>query len=209
MNGKNPRLNSFSHLMLFLISFFCLSTEISIAETFSCKCKFDTDDYQATGYFAGTCSYAMDETRKKCTLRRAYDYSDIQEQRIKSDIFKNPRAIGKDLYKKVVNMYETPQALKGINPADLFSYLMRSSYLAAPFLNDKETLSIDNSLSAMLKFYGNDILYIFLGLNKKDKEKTFKKESEMFVKQGVAEFIVDIGNRKILVGTKVLPKIKH
>lgn len=208
MSNKSLVLCSICYLLIFLVLLLCLPVSITLAETYTCKCKFDTDDYQATGYFAGTCSYTMDETRRKCTLRRAYDYYDIQKPLIKSDLFNDPFMLGKTFHKKAVNMYENPQALTDTDPTDLFSYLMRSSYLAAPFLKDDEKLGIDKHLSSMLKAYGKDILSIFIGLHKKYQEKTFVTESTMYVQKGVLKFTINIGKRKILVCTKVLPKIK-
>ncbi|GAH50430.1 unnamed protein product [marine sediment metagenome] len=50
---------------------FIISQPLSFSDTYTCKCEFDTNEYEATGYFSGTCSYTMNETRKKCEIRRA------------------------------------------------------------------------------------------------------------------------------------------
>lgn len=60
-----------------------ISQPLSFSDTYTCKCEFDTDRYEAIGYFAGTRSYTMDETRGKCQLRRAEDYQDIKRSLIR------------------------------------------------------------------------------------------------------------------------------
>ena len=96
-----------------------------------------------------------------------------------------------------------------IDPVDLFSYLIRSSYLAAPFLTDEERKSIDKSLMSMLQSNGKDIQGFFLGLQSEHKKTISAKESVIFITKGIAEFTMNINNRKILLGTKILPKIKQ
>ena len=79
-------------LYIILTIFFILTINqpFAFSATHTCKCKFDTGEYEATGYFAGTCSYTMDETRKKCQLRRAEDYQDIKRSLIRYDVFGDP-----------------------------------------------------------------------------------------------------------------------
>ena len=85
--------------------------------------------------------------------------------------------------------------------------MMRSSYLAAPFLSDEEKNNIDDLLFRMLDRHGQDMLSIFVGLPE-ETEKTFEEESTiMYVKKGTARFTVNINGKNILVCTKVLPGI--
>ena len=173
------------------------------AEEYTCECEFDTDEYEAIGYFAGTCSYTMDETRKKCKLQRAEDYDDIEQSLIKSGIFSDPMGLRGNILPLVKAMYQSPHALLRFAPEDFFSFLMRSSYLAAPFLDDRQKSFIDKRLLAVLGKHGKDMLLTFLGLHMHYIDKTF---GEMYVAKGTARFTVEVDGRKILVCTKVLPR---
>ena len=190
-----------------------ISQPFAFSDTYTCKCEFDTCEYEATGYFAGTCSYTMDETRKKCHLRRAEDYQDIKRSLIRYDIFGDPMELQSRILPKVINLYDNPYALhalieEDLNPIYFFSFMMRSSYLAAPFLSDEEKNNIDDLLLRMLDRHGQDMLSIFVGLPE-ETEKTFEEESTiMYVKKGTARFTVNINGKNILVCTKVLPGIQ-
>jgi len=192
-----------------------ISQPFAFSDTYTCKCEFDTGEYEAIGYFAGTCSYTMDETRKKCQLRRAEDYQDIKKSLIRYDIFGDPMELQLNILPKAINLYDNPYALyalieEDLNPIYFFSFMMRSSYLAAPFLSDEEKSIIDDLLLRMLDRRGQDMLLIFVGLHEEYPENTFIdiEESIMYVEKGTVRFTVNIHGRNILVCTKVLPQIK-
>lgn len=186
-----------------------INQNVTFSDTYTCKCEFDTDEYEAIGYFAGTCSYTMNETRKKCELRRAEDYQDVKKSLIRYDKFGDPSELRLKIFPRAISMYDNPHALMDIKPIQFFSFMMRSSYLVAPFLNDKERRIIDDLLLKMLKKHGQDMLLIFAGLHKKYREKIFKEESTMYVKKGTAKLTVDFAGDKILICTKILPKIEE
>jgi len=188
---------------------FVISQHLSFSDTQTCQCEFDTDEYEATGYFAGTCSYTMNETRRKCELRRAEDYQDIRKSLIRYDKFGDPSELRLEILPITRELYYNPHVLIDLDPIHFFSFMMRSSYLAAPFLNDEERSIIDDLLLNMLKRHGQDMLPIFVGLPE-NAEKTFKEESTMmYVKKGTARLTVNIHGNSILICTKVLPEIKE
>lgn len=191
---------------------FIISQPLSFSDTYTCKCEFDTNEYEATGYFSGTCSYTMNETRKKCEIRRAEDYQDIEKSLIRYDIFGDPMELQLNILSIAIDLYDEPYALMDINPIYFFSFMMRSSYLSAPFLDDDERGDIDNLLLRMLDRHGQDMLLIFVGLHKEYPENnTFIddiEESTMYVEKGIARFTVNINGKNILVCTKVLPSIQ-
>jgi len=184
---------------------FVISQSLSFLDTQTCKCEFDTDEYEATGYFSGTCSYTMNETRKKCVLRRAEDYQDVRKTLIRYDKFGDPSELQLIILPRAMELYYNPDALMDLDPIYFFSFMMRSSYLVAPFLNDEERSIIDDLLLNMLEKHGKDMLLIFVGLHDKYAEKTFKEESTMYVKKGTAKLMVNIHGNSILICTKVLP----
>ena len=98
---------------------FIIIQPLSFSDIYTCKCEFDTGEYEATGYFAGTCSYTMDETRKKCHLRRAEDYQDIKRSLIRYDIFGDPMELQSRILPKVINLYDNPYALYALIEEDL------------------------------------------------------------------------------------------
>jgi len=192
-----------------------ISQPFAFSDTYTCKCEFDTDRYEAIGYFAGTCSYTMDETRRKCQLRRAEDYQDIKRSLIRYNIFGDPMELQLRILPRAIELYDNPYALyalieEDLNPIYFFSFMMRSSYLAAPFLNDEEKSIIDDLLLRMLDRHGQDMLRIFVGLHEEYPENTFIdiEESIMYVEKGTVRFTVNIHGRKILICTKVLPSIQ-
>jgi hypothetical protein len=199
---------------VFIFFIVIISQPNSFSDIHTCKCEFDTGEYEATGYFAGTCSYTMNNTGKKCTLRRAEDYQDINRLLIQDDRFGNPKELQLDILPKVINLYDNPYALyalieEDLNPIYFFSFMMRSSYLSAPFLDDEERSDIDALLLNMLKKHGQDMLLIFVGLHERYPEKEFIiEESIMYVEKGTARFTVNIHGKKILICTKVLPSIQ-
>ena len=191
---------------------FVISQPLSFSDTYTCKCEFDTNEYEATGYFSGTCSYTMNETRKKCEIRRAEDYQDIRKSLVRYDKFGDPSELRLEILPITTEFYYNPHTLIELNPIHFFSFMMRSSYLAAPFLSDEERRIIDDLLLNMLEKHGQDMLPIFMGLHEEyiDTEKIFEEESTMYVKKGTAKLIVNIhGNNSILICTKVLPEIKE
>ena len=182
---------------------FIISQPLSFSDTYTCKCEFDTNEYEATGYFSGTCSYTMDETRKKCEIRRAEDYQDIKRSLIRYDIFGDPMELRLEILPTTTEFYYNPHALIELNPIHFFSFMMRSSYLSAPFLSDEERGIIDDLLHNMIEKHGHDMLLIFAGLYA---ENTFKEESTtMYVNKGIARLTVNIHGNNILICTKVLP----
>ena len=188
---------------------FVISQPLSFSDTYTCKCEFDTNEYEATGYFSGTCSYTMNETRKKCEIRRAEDYQDIRRSLIRYDIFSDPMELQSKILPKAMGLYYNPNALIDLNPIHFFSFMMRSSYLAAPFLSDEERSIIDDLLLNILEKHGHDMLLIFAGLYGEYAENTFKEESTtMYVKKGTAKLTVNINGNSILICTKVLPSIQ-
>ena len=188
---------------------FIISQPLSFSDTYTCKCEFDTNEYEATGYFSGTCSYTMNETRKKCEIRRAEDYQDIISSLIRYDIFGDPMELKSRILPRAMELYYNPNALMDLDPIYFFSFMMRSSYLAAPFLSDGDRSSIDDLLLNMLEKHGYDMLLIFVGLYEEYKENTFKEESTtMDVKKGTAKLTVNIRGNSILICTKVLPSIQ-
>jgi len=188
---------------------FVISQHLSFSDTYTCKCEFDTNEYEATGYFSGTCSYTMNETRKKCEIRRAEDYQDIKKSLIRYDKFGDPSELRLEILPITRELYYNPHVLIDLDPIHFFSFMMRSSYLAAPFLNDEERSIIDDLLLNMLKKHGQDMLLIFMGLHEEYTEKIFKEESTMYVKKGTARLTVNIHGNSILICTKVLPEIKE
>ena len=199
-------------LQIIPVIFFILiiSQPFAFSDTYTCKCEFDTGEYEATGYFAGTCSYTMDETRKKCQLRRAEDYQDIKRSLIRYDIFGDPMELQSKILPKAMGLYYNPNALIDLNPIYFFSFMMRSSYLSAPFLNDEERSIIDDLLLRILDRYGQDMLLVFAGLHKEYPENTFIdiEGSIMYVEKGTARLMVNIQGKNILICTKVLPSIQ-
>ena len=188
---------------------FVISQPLSFSDTYTCKCEFDTNKYEATGYFAGTCSYTMNNTGKKCTLRRAEDYQDIKKSLIRCDIFGDPMELKSRILPRAMELYYNPNALMDLDSIYFFSFMMRSSYLAAPFLSDEERGIIDDLLLNMLEKHGDDMLLIFVGLYEEYAENTFKEESTtMYVKKGIAKLTVNIHENSILICTKVLPSIQ-
>lgn len=197
------------HIIMAIFFMIIISQSNSFSDTYTCKCKFDTGEYEATGYFAGTCSYTMDNTRKKCQIRRAGDYQDIKRSLIRYDIFGDPMELQSNILSRAIDLYDKPYALMDINPIYFFSFMMRSSYLSAPFLDDEERSDIDDLLLNMLKKHGQDMLLIFVGLHERYPEKKFIiEESTMYVKKGTARLTVNIQGKNILICTKVLPQIK-
>ncbi len=197
------------YLFIFLLIFFSLfSANTVLCENNSCQCEFDTDEYQAIGYFAGTCSYTMDETRKKCELRRSYDYADVKESLLRLDLFWDPFEIGKAINYAAVQLYDNPELLIQMAPEKVFPFLMRASYLAAPFLSDHQKASIDDILISIIKKHGKEMLYIFSGLDKASKEKTFQEDGQMHITKGSIKLTLKIEGVRILVCTKVLPMHK-
>ena len=185
---------------------FIISQPFSFSDTYTCKCEFDTNEYEATGYFSGTCSYTMNETRKKCEIRRSEDYQDIKRSLIRYDIFGDPMELQSNILSRAIDLYDKPYALMDINPIYFFSFMMRSSYLAAPFLSDDERGDIDDLLLRMLDRHGQDMLLIFVGLHERYPEKEFIiEESTMYVKKGIAKLTVNIQGNIIFICTKVLP----
>ena len=196
------------HTILAIFFMVILSQPDSFSDIHTCKCEFDTGEYEATGYFAGTCSYTMNNTGKKCTLRRAEDYQDIKRSLIRDNIFGDPMELQSRILPKAMELYYNPNALMDLDPIYFFSFMMRSSYLAAPFLDDEEKIFIDDLLLNMLERHGRDMLPIFVGLLE-EAEKTFKEESTvMYVEKGTARLTVNIHGKSILICTKVLPRIK-
>lgn len=204
-------------LQIILVIFFIviISQIFVFSDTYTCKCDFDTERYEAIGYFAGTCSYTMNETKRKCVLRRAEDYQDIKRSLIRYEVFGNPKELQLNILPKVINLYDNPYALytlieEDLNPIYFFSFMMRSSYLAAPFLDDEEKGTIDDLLLMMLDRHGQEMLLIFVGLHEEYPENTFTdiEESIMYVEKGTAKFTVNINKKKILICTKVLPSIQ-
>jgi len=188
---------------------FIINQPLSFSDTYTCKCEFDTNEYEATGYFSGTCSYTMNETRKKCEIRRAEDYQDIKKSLIRYDKFGDPSELRLEILPITRELYYNPHALIDLDPIHFFSFMMRSSYLAAPFLSDGDRSSIDDLLFNMLEKHGYDMLLIFVGLYEEYKENTFKEESTiMDVKKGTAKLTVNIRGNSILICTKVLPNIQ-
>lgn len=188
---------------------FIISQPLSFSDTYTCKCEFDTNEYEATGYFSGTCSYTMNETRKKCEIRRAEDYQDIKRSLIRYDIFGDPGELQSRILPRAMELYYNPNALMDLDPIYFFSFMMRSSYLAAPFLNDEEKIIIDDLLLRMLDRHGQDMLPIFVGLPE-EAEKIFQEESTiMYVKKGTAKLTVNIYGKSIFICTKVLPSIQE
>jgi len=192
-----------------------ISQPFAFSDTYTCKCKFDTNKYEAIGYFAGTCSYTMNETRRKCEIRRAEDYQDIKKSLIRSDIFGDPVELQSIILPRTIKLYDNPYALyalieEDLNPIYFFSFMMRSSYLAAPFLSDEEKSIIDNLLLRMLDRHGQEMLLIFVGLHEKYPENIFTdmEESTMHIEKGAATFTVNIHEKNILICTKVLPSIQ-
>lgn len=172
-----------------------------------CQCEFDTQDYQAIGYFAGTCSYAMDPTRKKCELRRAGDYYDVRKSLLNEKLFGNPNVLYPQFIPKVLVLYKEPRVILDFNPVQFFSFLMRSSYLVAPFLDDKQKNYIDEILLKTLNIYGKEMLPIFAGLRN---EKSFEIETVfMTVKKGSIKFSISIDGRKFFICSKVLPPLEE
>ena len=196
------------HTILAIFFMVILSQPDSFSDIHTCKCEFDTGEYEATGYFAGTCSYTMNNTGKKCTLRRAEDYQDIKRSLIRDNIFGDPMELQSRILPKAMELYYNPNALMDIDPIYFFSFMMRSSYLAAPFLDDEEKIIIDDLLLNMLERHGRDMLPIFVGLLE-EAEKTFKEEATvMYVEKGTARLTVNIHGKSILICTKVLPRMK-
>jgi len=196
------------HTILAIFFMVILSQPDSFSDIHTCKCEFDTGEYEATGYFAGTCSYTINNTGKKCTLRRAEDYQDIKRSLIRDNIFGDPMELQSRILPKAMELYYNPNALMDLDPIYFFSFMMRSSYLAAPFLDDEEKIFIDDLLLNMLERHGRDMLPIFVGLLE-EAEKTFKEESTvMYVEKGTARLTVNIHGKSILICTKVLPRIK-
>jgi len=192
-----------------ILFIFIIIQPLSFSDTYTCKCEFDTNKYEATGYFAGTCSYTMNETRRKCEIRRAEDYQDIKRSLIRYDIFGDPMELKSRILPRAMELYYNPNALMDFDPIYFFSFMMRSSYLAAPFLSDEERGIIDDLLLNMLEKHGDDMLLIFVGLYKEYAENTFKEESTtMYVKKGIAKLTVNIHENSILICTKVLPNIQ-
>lgn len=196
------------HTILAIFFMVIISQSNSFPNIHTCKCEFDTGEYEATGYFAGTCSYTMNETRKKCEIRRAEDYQDIKRSLIRYDIFGDPMELKSRILPRAMELYYNPNALIDLDPIYFFSFMMRSSYLAAPFLDDEEKIIIDDLLLNMLERHGQDMLPIFVGLLE-EAEKTFKEESTiMYVEKGTAKLTVNIYGKSILICTKVLPSIQ-
>lgn len=198
-------------LQIILSIFFIviISQPNSFSDIQTCKCQFDTGEYEAIGYFSGTCNYIMDNTGKKCVLRRAGDYQDIRRSLIREDIFGNPVELQSRILPRAMDLYYNPNALMDLDPIYFFSFMMRSSYLAAPFLSDKEKNTIDDLLLGMLDSHGKDMLLIFVGFLE-EAEKTFKEESTiMYVEKGTAKLTVNINGKNILVCTKILPSIQE
>jgi len=195
---------------------FIISQPLSFSDIHTCKCEFDTNKYEATGYFAGTCSYTMNETRRKCEIRRAEDYQDISKSLIRYDKFGDPGELRLVILPRAIKLYDNPYALyalieEDLNPIYFFSFMMRSSYLSAPFLDDKERSDIDDLLLNMLKKHGQDMLLIFVGLHEEYPKNTFIddiEESTMYVEKGTAKLTVNINEKNILICTKVLPSIE-
>jgi hypothetical protein len=197
-----------SQLIASIFLIFVISQFNSFSNIHTCKCEFDTGEYEATGYFAGTCSYTMNETRKKCELRRAEDYQDIRRSLIREDVFGDPMELKSRILPSALELYFNPNALMDLDPIYFFSFMMRSSYLAAPFLNNEEKIIIDDLLLNILKRHGQDMLSIFVGLHE-EVEKIFQEESTiMNVKKGTAKLTVNIYEKSILICAKVLPQIK-
>jgi hypothetical protein len=185
---------------------FIISQPLSFSDTYTCKCEFDTNEYEATGYFSGTCSYTMNETRKKCEIRRAEDYQDIKKSLIRYDKFGDPSELRLEILPITAEFYYNHHTLIELNPIHFFSFMMRSSYLAAPFLSDEEKGIIDDLLLNMIEKHGHDMLLIFAGLYA---ENTFKEEpTTMYVNKGTARLTVNINGNNILICTKVLPVIQ-
>jgi len=192
-------------IIVFIFFIVIISQSNSFSDTQTCKCEFDTGEYEAIGYFSGTCNYTMDNTGKKCVLRRAGDYQDIIRSLIREDIFGNPVELQSSILPRAMELYYNPSALMDLDPIYFFSFMMRSSYLAAPFLDDEEKIIIDDLLFNMLERHGRDMLHIFVGLPE-EAEKPFKEESTvMYVEKGTARLTVNIHGKNILVCTKILP----
>jgi hypothetical protein len=151
----------------------------------------------------------VNKTKRKCELRRAEDYQDIRKELIKYDIFGDPKELESRILPRAMKLYYNPNALMDLDPIYFFSFMMRSSYLSAPFLSDRERAIIDDLLLNMLERHGQDMLLIFVGLLE-DAEKTFKEESTiMYVEKGTARLTVNINEKNILICTKILPEIKE
>jgi len=152
----------------------------------------------------------MNETRKKCEIRRAEDYQDVKKSLIRYGKFGDPSELQLVILPITRELYSNPDALIDLDPIHFFSFMMRSSYLAAPFLNDEERRIIDDLLLNMIEKHGQDMLPIFMGLHEEyiDTEKIFEEESTMYVKKGTARLTVNIHGKNILICTKVLPSLE-
>jgi|GEM_PF-4950905 len=195
-----------SHSLLTLFIVFALIISLSHVQGFSsdvCQCEFDTPNYQAIGYFAGTCSYTMDATRKKCELRRAGDYYDIKKKLLNEKTFGNPFQQYSQFNQKLLRLHEEPRTILDFEPVQFFAFIMRSSYLAAPFIDDTQKEYIDRMLITITKEYGNDMLYAFAGL--RDNNFFEVETASIYVKKGIAIFKVDINKSKFYICTKILP----
>ena len=104
-------------------------------------------------------------------------------------------------------MHDKPNDLLIIDPSDFFSFLMRSSYLAAPFLDDKQKAVIDALLNQVLVKHGSEMLRIFAGLHSKLKETFVLPSTEITVEKATVRYTVDLNGKKILICAKILPKI--
>ncbi len=108
---------------------------------------------------------------------------------------------------KILVLYKEPRVILDFNPILFFSFLMRSSYLVAPFLDDKQKTYIDGMLLKTLKKNGKEMLLIFAGL---EIEKHFEIETVlMTVKKSSITFSIDIAGMKYIVCSKVLPPLEE
>jgi hypothetical protein len=168
----------------------------------SCKCEFDSDAYEATGFFTGACSYTMDSTRKKCTIHEAGNYSDVKKSLVREDQFGNPAMLMGEFSSVIQALSENRYVQPNVDPQKFFPFLLRPSYLAAPFLEDYQKRIIDDILLHILRRNGKEMLTIFWGFAGK---KTFrereliKEKHEMEIAKGSVRLIVDFSGRGILV----------
>lgn len=181
--------------------FFVVTTR-NLAFSGSCKCEFDTDAYEATGFYTGACNSTMDSTRKKCTIRDAGNYSGIEKSLIREGKFGNPLALGTQFSPVIQALAQNRPIQPTVDPQKFFSFLLRPSYLAAPFLEEHQKRTIDDILVRILEKYGKEMLNIFWGFAKEntfvDKQMT-KEKHEMAIGKGTAKLTVDFFGREILV----------
>jgi hypothetical protein len=198
------RMQRMKSKIIYIILTAMLLTLITHNNTFSdsCKCEFNTDVYEATAFYTGACNYTMDSTRTKCTIREAGNYLGIEKSLIREDKFGNPLALRAQFSPIIQALAQNRPIQATVDPQKFFPFLLRPSYLAAPFLEEYQKRTMDDILLRISGRYGKEMLNIFWGFAGRnsfvDKEVT-KEKHEMTIGKGIARLIVDFSGREILV----------